>query len=298
MPQKIQLEQISLAADRPLVSDVSFTLRRGQVLALLGSSGCGKSLTCAAALGLLPPGVRQTAGRVLLDGIPVHGEQLRGATIATIMQNPRSAFNPLQTMAAHARETCRAAGRETNDAVLLAAMEEVGLDNPRALLKRYPFEMSGGMLQRMMVALALLSRAPFIIADEPISALDVSIRAQVLNLLSELQKARGLTYLFIAHDLSVVRFICDRIAVIHKGQIVELAESEELFAHPFHPYTQALLSAIPQPDPIAERQKKLLVYDPSCHHYSQDNQPGWHEIRPNHFIQASQEELEQYQKQL
>lgn len=102
MPQKIQLEQISLAADRPLVSDVSFTLRRGQVLALLGSSGCGKSLTCAAALGLLPPGVRQTAGRVLLDGIPVHGEQLRGATIATIMQNPRSAFNPLQTMAAHA----------------------------------------------------------------------------------------------------------------------------------------------------------------------------------------------------
>ncbi len=109
------------------------------MLALLGSSGCGKSLTCAAALGLLPPGVRQTAGRVLLDGIPVHGEQLRGATIATIMQNPRSA-NPLHTMAAHARETCRAAGRETNDAVLLAAMEEVGLDNPRALLKRYPLK--------------------------------------------------------------------------------------------------------------------------------------------------------------
>ena len=182
MPQKIQLEQISLAADRPLVSDVSFTLRRGQVLALLGSSGCGKSLTCAAALGLLPPGVRQTAGRVLLDGIPVHGEQLRGATIATIMQNPRSAFNPLQTMAAHARETCRAAGRETNDAVLLAAMEEVGLDNPRALLKRYPFEMSGGMLQRMMVALALLSRAPFIIADEPTTDLDAIAQARILDL--------------------------------------------------------------------------------------------------------------------
>lgn len=142
MPQKIQLEQIRL----PLTDRWSATSPSpcaAAVLALLGSSGCGKSLTCAAALGLLPPGVRQTAGRVLLDGIPVHGEQLRGATIATIMQNPRSAFNPLQTMAAHARETCRAAGRETNDAVLLAAMEEVGLDNPRALLKRYPFEMSG-----------------------------------------------------------------------------------------------------------------------------------------------------------
>ena len=183
MPQKIQLEQISLAADRPLVSDVSFTLRRGQVLALLGSSGCGKSLTCAAALGLLPPGVRQTAGRVLLDGIPVHGEQLRGATIATIMQNPRSAFNPLHTMAAHARETCRAVGREANDAVLLAAMEEVGLDNPRALLKRYPFEMSGGMLQRMMVALALLSRAPFIIADEPTTDLDTIAPGETVALL-------------------------------------------------------------------------------------------------------------------
>ncbi len=114
MPQKIQLEQLSLVADRPLVSDVSLTLRRGQVLALLGSSGSGKSLTCAATLGILPPGVRQTTGRVLLDGIPVYGEQLRGATIATIMQNPRSAFNPLHTMAAHARETCRAAGHEAN----------------------------------------------------------------------------------------------------------------------------------------------------------------------------------------
>ena len=120
----------------------------------------------------------------------------------------------------------------------------------------------------------------------------------MLNLLSSLQKERGLTYLFIAHDLSVVRFICDRIAVIHKGQIVELAESEELFAHPLHPYTQALLSAIPLPDPIAERQKKLLVYDPACHHYSQTNQPSWQEILPGHFILASQEELDAYKKRL
>lgn len=160
MPQKIQLEHFTLCAGRPLVTELSLTLRRGQVLALLGSSGCGKSLTCAAALGVLPPGVRQTAGRLLLDGIPVHGEQLRGGTIATIMQNPRSAFNPLYTMATHARETCRATGQPADDAALIAAMTAVGLENPSQLLKRYPFEMSGGMLQRMMIALALLSKAP------------------------------------------------------------------------------------------------------------------------------------------
>ena len=124
-------------------------------------------------------------------------------------------------------------------------------------------------------------------------ALDVSIRAQVLNLLSELQKKRDLTYLFIAHDLSVVRFICDRIAVIHKGELVELAESEQLFAHPLHPYTRALLSAIPMPDPKSEKTKKLLVYDPACHDYSVDK-PVWHEIEPGHFILGNQKELEQY----
>ena len=145
---------------------------------------------------------------------------------------------------------------------------------------------------------ALGMEPDFIIADEPISALDVSIRAQVLNLLSDLQKQRNLTYLFVAHDLSVVRFICDRIAVIYKGKLVELAESEELFAHPLHPYTQALLSAIPQPDPIAAKQKHLLVYDPRCHHYSDTNRPGWHEITPGHFILASEEELDAYRKNL
>lgn len=137
----------------------------------------------------------------------------------------------------------------------------------------------------------------FIIADEPISALDVSIRAQVLNLMSKLQKERGLTYLFIAHDLSVMRFICDRIAVIHKGVIVELADTDKLFAHPLHPYTRALLSAIPMPDPESERDKVLEVYDPSCHHYDADK-PVWTEIEEGHFIMANQEELEKYRDML
>ena len=132
-----------------------------------------------------------------------------------------------------------------------------------------------------------------IIADEPISALDVSIRAQVLNLLSELQKDKGLTYLFIAHDLSVVRFITDRLAVIHKGKIVELAETEKLFSHPLHPYTRSLLSAIPLPDPRREKEKVLEIYDPNCHDYK-NNPPEWIEIEPEHFVLGNDKEIEQY----
>ncbi len=133
----------------------------------------------------------------------------------------------------------------------------------------------------------------FIVADEPISALDMSIRAQVLNLLRRLQKERGITYLFIAHDLSVMRYISDRIAVIHKGRIVELAGAEELTAHAIHPYTRSLLSAIPMPDPRRERQKKLLVYDPAMHDYSREA-PQWRELRPEHFVLCSAAEAEQW----
>ena len=174
------------------------------------------------------------------------------------------------------------------------ALADVGLLPEFA--SRFPHEFSGGQRQRIGIARSLIMDPDFIIADEPISALDVSIRAQVLNLMSQLQKERGLTYLFIAHDLSVVRFICDRIAVIHKGRLVELAESEELFAHPLHPYTRALLSAIPLPDPIAEKKKKLLVYDPSIHHYDQET-PLWQEISPGHFLLASEREAAEWQRE-
>ncbi len=137
----------------------------------------------------------------------------------------------------------------------------------------------------------------FIVCDEPISALDVSIRAQVLNLMSELQKKRGLTYLFIAHDLSVMRFITDRIAIIQKGLIVELAETETLFRHPLHPYTRALISAIPVPNPVVEKKKKLEVYDPSCHDYSVDK-PVMEEIEPGHFVLGNKKELDGYRERL
>ena len=171
------------------------------------------------------------------------------------------------------------------------ALSDVGLLPEFA--SRFPHEFSGGQRQRIGIARALIMEPEFIIADEPISALDVSIRAQVLNLMAELQRRRGLTYLLISHDLSVMRFICDRIAVIHLGRIVELSSTEKLFAHPLHPYTRALLSAIPLPDPAAEKRKVLEVYDPSCHHYEADP-PTWMEIEPGHFVLANQEELEKY----
>ena len=282
------------------VDGVSLSIREGETLGIVGESGCGKSTLARVMMRLLEP----TEGTVYFQGQDMtHAdkEALRHMrrNIQIIFQDPYASLNPRQRVADILTEPYEIHHLGTKQEAMKRAgelLDLVGL--PQDSMRKFPHEFSGGQRQRIGIARALIMEPDFIIADEPISALDVSIRAQVLNLLSELQKARGLTYLFIAHDLSVVRFICDRIAVIHKGQIVELAESEELFAHPFHPYTQALLSAIPQPDPIAERQKKLLVYDPSCHHYSQDNQPGWHEIRPNHFIQASQEELEQYQKQL
>lgn len=162
---------------------------------------------------------------------------------------------------------------------------------------RFPHEFSGGQRQRIGIARSLIMEPEFIIADEPISALDVSIRAQVLNLLSAMQQQRGLTYLFISHDLSVMRFIADRIAVIHKGVIVELADTEELFAYPLHPYTRALLSAIPQPDPRSEKHKVLEVYDPAIHNYTVDK-PRWVEIRPKHYITCNEHELAQYQEKL
>ena len=160
---------------------------------------------------------------------------------------------------------------------------------------RFPHEFSGGQRQRIGIARALSMKPEFIVADEPISALDVSIRAQVLNLMNELKVSRGLTYLFIAHDLSVVRFISDRIAVIHKGRIVELAEAEELFRCPLHPYTRALLAAVPNPDPYLERSKERPVYDPSVHDYSKEK-PVWCEIIPGHYVYGNAPELDEYRK--
>ncbi|WP_312951577.1 nickel import ATP-binding protein NikD [Superficieibacter sp.] len=243
MPQQIELQDIELQAATPLVHGVSLTLRRGRVLALVGSSGSGKSLTCAAVPGVLPSGVRQTAGAILADGKPVSPCNLRGHIVATIMQNPRSAFNPLHTMATHARETCQALGKPADDAALLAALDAVGLENAQRVLKLYPFEMSGGMLQRMMIAMAVLSDAPFIIADEPTTDLDVVAQARILDLLENIMQRRAPGMLLVTHDMGVVARLADDVAVMDHGRIVEHNSVEAIFNAPQHPVTRGLLAA-------------------------------------------------------
>ncbi|WET40881.1 nickel import ATP-binding protein NikD [Citrobacter enshiensis] len=243
MPQQIELQNITLAADRPLVHGVSLSLKRGRVLALVGGSGSGKSLTCAAALGILPPGVRQTAGTLLADGKHISPCDLRGVKIATIMQNPRSAFNPLHTMAAHARETGLALGKPADDATLIQTLEAVGLENAERVLKLYPFEMSGGMLQRMMIAMAVLCDAPFIVADEPTTDLDVVAQARILDLLESIMQRRAPGMLLVTHDMGVVARLADDVAVMDNGNIVEQGDVETVFNAPKHSITRNLVSA-------------------------------------------------------
>ena len=288
---------------RPFVAvkDVSFDIYQGETFGLVGESGSGKTTIGRAIIRANPV----AAGEIRFDGRRISGklspQEDRQVTrdIQMIFQDPMSSLNERAKVGYIVSEGLYASGHhlteEQRREKVNKALSDVGLLPEFA--SRFPHEFSGGQRQRIGIARALIMEPKFIVADEPISALDVSIRAQVLNLLSALQKERGLTYLFIAHDLSVVRFICDRIAVIHKGDIVELAESEQLFAHPLHPYTRALLSAIPQPDPIAERNKKLLVYDPSCHDYTRDL-PQWCEIEPGHFVLGNQKELDGYRESL
>ena len=284
------------------VDKVSFHIYQGETFGLVGESGSGKTTIGRAIIRIHPT----AGGKVLFDGQQINGRISKKLDrevtqrIQMIFQDPMSSLNERAKVDYIVSEGLYSSGHrhlsaQERQEKVHQALSDVGLLPEFA--SRFPHEFSGGQRQRIGIARSLVMEPDFIIADEPISALDVSIRALVLNLMSKLQKERNLTYLFIAHDLSVVRFICDRIAVIHKGKIVELAESEELFAHPLHPYTRALLSAIPQPDPIAERQKKLLVYDPACHNYSENNQPSWTEIVPGHYILASESELEEYKKQ-
>lgn len=279
------------------VRGVSFDVYRGETFGLVGESGSGKTTIGRAIIRIY----ETAGGEVLFKGQKINGRISKALDhevtrkIQMIFQDPMASLNERAKVDYIVAEGLynveKHLTRAERKARVDAALQDVGLLPEFA--SRFPHEFSGGQRQRIGIARALIMQPEFIIADEPISALDVSIRAQVLNLLSDLQKQRGLTYLFISHDLSVMRFICDRIAVIHKGRLMELADTETLFRHPLHPYTKALLAAVPVPSPDDRRQGSPEVYDESMHDYSVDL-PAWHEIEPGHFVRANQAEIAAY----
>ena len=283
------------------VKDANFDIYKGETFALVGESGSGKTTLGRAILRINPC----SAGEILFEGRRISGKISREEdrnvvrNIQMIFQDPAASLNERATI-----EYCVSEGlynfhlykdEEERIAKVDRALKDVGLLPEHK--SRYPHEFSGGQRQRVGIARAMIMDPKFIVADEPISALDVSIRAQVLNLMNRLKAERNLTYLFIAHDLSVVRFIADRIAVIHLGEIVEIADSETLFLYPIHPYTVSLLSSVPMPDPVVERTRRHIDYDPS--QLDQSGAPrSMHEIRPGHFILATDSEMKKYEERV
>jgi oligopeptide transport system ATP-binding protein len=287
------------------VDGVSFDVYRGETLGLVGESGCGKSTIGRALMGLY----RATSGTVKFNGNDIYSlkdKKLKqfNQKVQMIFQDPYASLNPRMNVMDIIAEGIDihelAKGKERHRRVI-ELLETVGLSEEHA--HRFPHEFSGGQRQRIGIARALAVEPDFIIADEPISALDVSIQAQVVNLLTRLQKEKGLTYLFIAHDLSMVKYISDRVGVMYLGQLVELAESDELYTHPLHPYTEALLSAVPIPDPKLSNTRERIILQgdipspihppsgcrfrtrcPKVMNLCSKEVPLWKEVRPNHWV--------------
>ncbi|EWW41498.1 oligopeptide ABC transporter, ATP-binding protein [Staphylococcus aureus F76218] len=276
------------------IENISFDIYKGETLGLVGESGCGKSTTGKSIIKLNDI----TSGEILYEGIDIQKIRKRkdllkfNKKIQMIFQDPYASLNPrlkvMDIVAEGIDIHHLATDKRDRKKRVYDLLETVGLSKEHA--NRYPHEFSGGQRQRIGIARALAVEPEFIIADEPISALDVSIQAQVVNLLLKLQRERGITFLFIAHDLSMVKYISDRIAVMHFGKIVEIGPAEEIYQNPLHNYTKSLLSAIPQPDPESERSRKRFSYidDEANNHLRQ-----LHEIRPNHFVFSTEEEAAQ-----
>ena len=279
------------------VQDASFDIYKGETFSLVGESGSGKTTVGRAVIRVNP----LAGGEIRYKGVRISGKIPRSLdrevirNIQMVFQDPAASLNERATVDYIISEGLYNFHLFENEADRVkkveTIIEEVGLLPEH--LTRYPHEFSGGQRQRIGIARAMVMEPELVVADEPISALDVSIRAQVLNLMKKFQEEKGITYLFIAHDLSVVRFISDRIGVIYKGRIVEVAEAEELFNFPLHPYTHSLISAIPIPDPQLEKNKVLYTYDPSIHDYSEDK-PEFVCIGHDHYIYGNKKEIAEY----
>lgn len=277
------------------VDDISFDIYKGETLGLVGESGCGKSTTGRTIIRLY----NATAGEVLYKGENVHKAKNKAKTLEfnrtmqMIFQDPYASLNPRMKVIDIIAEGIDLHGlaksSKERTEMVHHLLETVGLNRDHA--GRYPHEFSGGQRQRIGIARALAVDPEFIIADEPISALDVSIQAQVVNLLKKLQRENGLTFLFIAHDLSMVKYISDRIGVMYFGRLVELTTSEELYKNPLHPYTKSLLSSIPFPDPDYERNRKRIAYNPHDHNYTEGEELKMREVTPGHFVLCSEKEF-------
>lgn len=282
------------------VDDVSFSVRHAETFGLVGESGCGKTTTGRTIIRLYDP----TSGTVRFDGKLISGKMNRelstylSQNMAMIFQDPIESLNPRMTIEEIIGEGLRLRGmdRQRVHQAVIEMLHKVGLTEEHAT--RYPHEFSGGQRQRIGIARAMILKPRLIIADEPVSALDVSIQAQVINLLNDLKEEMGLTILFIAHNLSVVKYFSDRIGVMYYGKMVEIATSRQLYEHPLHPYTRALLSAIPQPNPLTERHRKRIDYVPERDHDYSHEQPEMREIEPEHFVYCSESEFEHYRQEL
>ena len=281
------------------VKNASFDIYKGETFSLVGESGSGKTTIGRAVIRVNPC----AAGEIQYKGVKISGKIPKSLdrevirNIQMVFQDPAASLNERATVDYIISEGLYNFHLFENEADRVKKVEnmieEVGLLPEH--LTRYPHEFSGGQRQRIGLARAMVMEPELVVADEPISALDVSIRAQVLNLLKKFQKEKNLTYLFIAHDLSIVRFISDRIGVIYKGDIVEVADAEELFDFPLHPYTRSLISAIPIPDPVLEKNKVLVTYDPSIHDYSTDK-PELVCVGNDHWVFGNQKEIEEYKR--
>ena len=281
------------------VDDVSFSVRRAETFGLVGESGCGKTTTGRTIIRLYDP----TDGEVLFDGKPISGKmdkELRNyltSNISMIFQDPIESLNPKMTIEEIVGEGLKVRGQKDPEEIRQKVVEmlaKVGLVEEHAT--RYPHEFSGGQRQRIGIARAIIINPKMVIADEPVSALDVSVQAQVINLLNDLKEEMGLTILFIAHNLSVVKYFSDRIGVMYYGHLVEVANGDDLYAKPLHPYTRALLSAIPEPNPLTERTRVRIDYVPERDHDYSVEKPSMEEVEPGHFAYCSPSELKKYRE--